>query len=141
MSRAPRWLVALVVPVALIATACGGGDEGGEGGVDVTLTEFAIELSTDSGSAGEMTFSISNEGEQIHELVIFQTDLAEDALPMTGDEVDEAGEGLTLVDEVEDVEPGASADLTVTLDAGNYVALCNVTGHYADGMYTSFTVS
>lgn len=141
MSRAPRWLVALVVPVALIATACGGGDEGGEGGVDATLSEFAVELSTDSASAGEVTFNIANEGEQIHELVIFQTDLAEDALPMVGDEVDEAGEGLTLVDEVEDVEPGATADLTMDLEAGSYVALCNVTGHYADGMHASFTVS
>ncbi len=86
-----------------------------------------------------MTFNISNEGERVHELVVFKTDLAEDALPVTADEVDEAT--LDLIDEVEDIEPGASSDLTVTLEAGSYVVICNVTGHYTQGMHASFTVS
>ena len=30
-------------------------------------------------------------------------------------------------------------DLTVTLDPGNYVAICNLPDHYQAGMFTSFT--
>ena len=29
----------------------------------------------------------------------------------------------------------------MTLDAGNYVFICNLPGHYAQGMHTSFTAS
>ncbi len=132
-------LLSVAAVFLLAAPACGGGGE--EADVTATLDEFSVALDVDSVEAGEATFAIENVGEQIHELVIFKTDLAEDALPMVGDEVDEEGEGLTLIDEVEDLEPGGAADLTMTLDAGSYVALCNVTGHYADGMHTSFTVA
>ena len=29
----------------------------------------------------------------------------------------------------------------MTLDAGSYVFICNLPGHYAQGMHTSFTAS
>jgi len=29
----------------------------------------------------------------------------------------------------------------VTLDAGSYVLICNLPGHYRQGMHSSFTVS
>ena len=89
-----------------------------------------------------MTFDVSNEAGQVHEFVVLQTDLAEDALPTdeNGD-VDEAGDpGITLVDEIEDIEGGATASLDVTLDAGSYVIICNLPGHYSQGMHTAFTV-
>ena len=74
--------------------------------------------------------------------MIFQTDLAADALPTNEDgDVDEEGEGVTLIDEIEDIEAGSDDSLTVTLDAGSYVFICNLPGHYAQGMHTSFTAS
>ncbi|MEJ2484728.1 MAG: hypothetical protein P8Y68_03235 [Anaerolineales bacterium] len=57
--------------------------------------------------------------------------------------MDEEGGGLTVVDEVEDVEPGMTTDLTVTLEPGNYVLLCNIDSdemHYQHGMHVAFTV-
>lgn len=50
-------------------------------------------------------------------------------------------EGLELVDEIEDITPGSSADLTVDLDAGTYVIMCNLPGHFAQGMYSTFEVA
>jgi len=143
MSKVRRlWVLAAAAATLLVvATACGGGGGGGGGGVDVTEKEYSITLSTNSGSAGDVTFNISNQGEKVHEFVVFKTDLAEDALPVTADEVDEDSPDLTLVDEKEDIAPGDSTDLTVDLDAGSYVVICNITGHYEKGMHAAFTVS
>jgi len=101
-----------------------------------------------STAAGEVTFTATNEGpDDVHEFVIFQTDLAPDALP-TGEDgsVDETGEGLELIDEIEDIAVGDAPTLTVSLDAGNYALICNIydatedEAHYQEGMFVGFTV-
>ena len=92
--------------------------------------------------AGEITFDITNDAEQTHEFVVFKTDLAPDQLPTDEDgDVDEAGEGVEHVDEIEDIEGGSTQSLTVNLDAGSYVLICNLPGHYAQGMHAGFTAS
>jgi len=124
--------------VALVVPACGGDD----GGVDVTLSDYVVAPATSSASAGELTFNLSNEASQTHEFVIFRTDLASDAMPVGAEgDVDEEGEGVEAIDEIEDIAAGADATLTVTLDAGSYVFLCNLPGHYRQGMHIGFTVS
>lgn len=138
---APRLHRAIVVSAAavlgLVAASCGG-----DGGIGTTLADFTITLDESSADAGELTFDVTNDAEQTHEFVIFKTDENEDALP-TDDEgnVDEEGEGVELVDEIEDIEAGSNESLTVTLDAGSYVFICNLPGHYNQGMHTSFTAS
>jgi uncharacterized cupredoxin-like copper-binding protein len=61
------------------------------------------------------------------------------SLPIEGNVA--STEGLELVDEIEDITPGSSADLTVDLDAGTYVVMCNLPGHFAQGMYSTFEVA
>jgi uncharacterized cupredoxin-like copper-binding protein len=137
-SRLQRlFVVPAAVALAFAAGSCGGG-----GGIEVTLADFTITPAETSGAAGELTFDDTNDAEQTHEFVVFKTDLAPDALP-TDDEglVDEAGEGVELIDEIEDVTGGSTQSLTVNLDAGNYVFICNLPGHYAQGMHASFSVS
>ncbi len=56
-------------------------------------------------------------------------------------DVDEEGEGVTHIDEVEDIAGGSSESLTVKLDAGKYVLICNLPSHYEQGMHTGFTVT
>lgn len=142
MSGTRRWLVPIAAMLVLAATAC---SKGG-GGIGTTLSEYKIELSSESASAGEVTFDVTNNGEKVHEFLVLKTDLAADALP-TKEEVgttvvdEEGAEGLELIDEVEDVAPGSDASLTVELEAGSYVLLCNVAGHYEEGMFQAFTVS
>jgi uncharacterized cupredoxin-like copper-binding protein len=141
-----RRLLGVIAPVALlIASACGGGGGGGGGGIGVKLAEWSVTPDQDTAQAGEVTFDITNDGANVHEFVVFKTDLPADQLPTTEEEgatvVDEEAEGLELIDEVEDISPGASATLTVDLEPGNYVLLCNVPGHYARGMHATFTVS
>ena len=89
--------------LGLVAASCGGG-----GGIEATHVDFSITLDESSAAAGELTFDVTNDAEQTHEFVIFQTDLAEDALPTNDDgNVDEEGEGVELVDEIEDIEAGS----------------------------------
>jgi uncharacterized cupredoxin-like copper-binding protein len=113
------------------------------GGTTVTadLSEFKIVLGSATGPAGAVTFSVTNKGSTVHEFVVFKTDLAPDKLPLSADgtEVDEAGAGLTAVDEVEDVAVGTTATLPVDLPAGHYVLICNLPAHYTSGMHAEFT--
>jgi uncharacterized cupredoxin-like copper-binding protein len=135
--------LALVGVISFVAAACGAG---GGNKVNATLKDFSIGLDKSSGKAGEITFSVKNDGPSVHEFVVFQTDLAPDQLPLTKDEngidiVDEAGAGVTHIDEIEDIAVGSTQELKVTLAAGNFVLICNLPAHYQQGMHTAFTAS
>jgi len=131
-------LLVLAAAAALVIPACSSDD----GGIGVTVSDFKVEPAEASAAAGELTFDVTNDAEQTHEFVIFKTDLAPDALPVGDDgDVDEEGEGVEHIDEIEDITGGSTQSLTVTLDAGNYVFICNLPGHYAQGMHAPFTVS
>jgi uncharacterized cupredoxin-like copper-binding protein len=146
--RARWWLaVSMVVVLGLVAASCGDDDGGSADGgtadntVSATLADFTITLDQSTAPAGDVTFEVTNDAEQVHEFVVFQTDLAADALPTDADgNVDESGEGVTLIDEIEDIEGGSTQSLDVSLDAGGYVVICNLPGHYAQGMHASLTV-
>lgn len=138
-SRKLPLFIALVILIVPVLAACGPAK------VDAALTTYKIALDKDSAPAGEITFHIHNDATDLnHEFVVFKTDLPEDQLPLNSEGiVDEEASGITLIDEAEDIEPGASTDLTVTLDAGNYVLVCNTDSdqmHYQHGMHTKFTV-
>jgi uncharacterized cupredoxin-like copper-binding protein len=120
------------------ATSTAGGLPSGAS-MDVSLTEFAITPDALTAAAGEVTFTIKNDGTMEHEFVIIRTDLAADALPTDGSTVDE--EGLDVIDEAEGIAPGDTATLTVRLEPGAYVVICNLPGHYAGGMRASLLVS
>jgi uncharacterized cupredoxin-like copper-binding protein len=134
-----------LLAVALLAAACGGG---GDRTVEVTLEEFDVIPSESTVGAGEVTFNVTNEGpDDVHEFVVFKTDLTPDALP-TGEDgsVDETGQGLELIDEIEDIAVGEAPSLTVDLEVGNYVLICNIydatelEAHYQEGMRVAFAV-
>jgi uncharacterized cupredoxin-like copper-binding protein len=125
-----------------VTAATGGSGTTGAASVDVTEKDFAIAVDASTVDAGTIAFSIRNEGPSPHEFVIFKTDLAPDQLPLNDDgTVDEEGEGVEHIDEVEDIAPGSTEPLEVDLDAGSYVFICNLPGHYTSGMNVGFTVS
>jgi uncharacterized cupredoxin-like copper-binding protein len=143
-----RRLLVLALPLLLVGIA-GCGDDGDGGGgdddsagttVDATLQDFSIDLSADSASAGQVTFAITNNGPSTHEFVVLATDLAPGDLP-TDDAGDVAEDEVTPVDEAEDIADGDHPELTVDLEPGHYVVICNVPGHYRQGMAAELTVT
>jgi uncharacterized cupredoxin-like copper-binding protein len=156
-----RAILPLAMPVAVLCAlgaACGdddGGDEAsgdGDGGeeVNVVVSEFTVEPDPESVGAGEVTFVVDNQGGETHEFLVVDADSADD-LPVDADGAfDEAAFGADKVlDEVEDIGSGDTAELTVDLDAGTYVLLCNVVeeeesgemqSHFAEGMHATITV-
>jgi hypothetical protein len=149
--------VVVLAMVATAAVACGDDDDDDGGGpttVNVTLQEFSVIPDQDAVDAGEVEFVAENVGpDDPHELVIIKTDLAPDALPTREDGgVDEDGDGIEIIDEIEEFDVGGSESLTLNLDEGNYVLICNlveeeeedgetvIEAHYQFGMRTAFTV-
>jgi hypothetical protein len=159
--RALGFLVLLLA--VLLVLACGDDDDddddeateppanGGEATeVDITLQEFSVLADPESGPAGAFTFNIENTGpDDPHEFVVFKTDLEPDALPTLDDgSVDEEGEGLELIDEVEEIPVDGTETLDLDLEAGDYALVCNIVeeeggeieSHYQEGMRRSFSV-
>ena len=145
-------VIAAIAVVALVATACGPEEEPEDEGaatVEVTLQEFSVVPSATSAPLGEVTFDVTNSGpEDIHEFVVFATDLAPDALPTNADgSVDETGAGVELIGEIEDIAVGDTQSTTMALEAGSYVFVCNILesegtetiSHYQQGMRVGFT--
>jgi hypothetical protein len=117
--------------------------------VDVTLQEFTVTVDPPSAAPGQIQFSVYNGGSETHEFVVVKTDLAVADLPTQADgSFDEEGDGVEVMDEIEDIPSGGTRELMVSLEAGAYVLLCNIVeaegeeseSHFHEGMHTPFMV-
>jgi uncharacterized cupredoxin-like copper-binding protein len=73
---------------------------------------------------------------------VVKTDYEVGKIPLgDNNRFDEEGEGVEAIDEIKEFPVNTSEVLTVNLKADNYQLLCNIAGHYANGMYSAFTVS
>lgn len=108
----------------------------GEQVVKVGLTEFSVSVVPPKAKAGDVKFEVKNTGTETHEFVVVKTDLELTKLPLAEDgTVNEEGEGMKVVDEIEDIEKGTNRSLDVKLDAGKYVLICNVLNTKEDGTH------
>ena len=160
-------VVMATVAVALVLTACGSSEESSAapadaeattdaGGSDTTtesegtLVAVAVGetdvntqyMTVDPASvpAGLITFTITNEGAKEHEFEVFATDVLADQVEIGDDDKIIDPEGAEEIEEVEGIEGGDTVTLTLDLEPGHYIFVCNEVGHYRMGMYTDFTV-
>jgi uncharacterized cupredoxin-like copper-binding protein len=142
-------LMALVLSACVQTTSGGQGtatessaqSAGGPQQVQVVEKDYSIALSTSVVQPGQVEFDLSNQGPSEHEFVIFKTDLAPDQLPTKNAIVDESSSDLTKVFEQNQYPADTSKTVDVNLDAGNYVVICNLPGHYQQGMRAALTVT
>lgn len=135
---------ALLLALATGALAACGGSSGKT--VKVSEVDYKILPDKTSVAAGKVTFKVTNNGTFVHEFVVDRAASAASLPLQDSGEVDEdkISESNHL-GEVEDIDPGKSKSLTVTLTAGKYVLFCNrVDGtqiHFKNGMHADFTVT
>jgi len=150
MRRISSPVVVAMALLLLSAAGCGDDDDDEGAEVDVVLSEFIVDPAEDSVEAGEVTFALDNQGGETHEFVVVEAASADD-LPVDDDGAfdEEAFGEDNVLGEVEDIEAGDTGELTLDLEAGDYVLLCNIVeeeedgeveSHFAEGMYTTFTV-
>jgi hypothetical protein len=125
-----------------------------DGVVVATLSEFTVDLDRDEVPAGTVELVANNEGAEAHEIVVARFDGEPADLPVADDgTVDEdalADEGGSLIGEIEGFPGSQTCATAFDLEPGSYVIFCNILeeeesgemeAHYAEGMYTSLTVT
>ena len=107
------------------------------GKVTVTTTEYAFAPTAITAKAGKLKLTLSNKGQAVHEMVVLKTGQAASAMKVgSSARVSESAS----VGEVSETAAGATKSTTLDLKPGKYVYVCNIPGHYSDGMYGTLTV-
>ncbi|MDJ1371190.1 iron uptake system protein EfeO [Gulosibacter molinativorax] len=106
MNKKLALLGALGLSSTLALTGCVENVAGAGDAVQVSSTADACTVSADSIASGNVTFSIKNEGDKATEFYLLGDD------------------GLRIVAERENITPGTTADLTVSLQPGSYFTAC-----------------
>jgi plastocyanin len=105
--------------------------------------EWSVQIDLASVKAGPVTFTFKNAGKIVHEMLIVKTDLPVGTMPVDPIEhrFNEESPQWEVVKEISEYDAGTTKALTLTLEPGNYQLVCNVPGHYANGMAAAFTVT
>ena len=106
-----------------------------------SVREWDVEVSASRAKAGEVTFAIANFGTIQHEFLVTKTSFEPGKIPLgVNNRFDEELEGIEVVDEIPEWPVNEAKVLTLELEAGTYELLCNIEGHYANGMHHMFVV-
>jgi hypothetical protein len=136
------------LPVALFLTVatvgCGADSNDGtnatSNNITGTLHEWVVEVDATTAAAGDVTFTITNEGTIGHEFLVVKTDIAVGEIPLDGDHFAEPTDGIEVINEIGEFAKGTTESLTVNLTPGTYQLVCNLPDHYEAGMHISFKV-
>jgi hypothetical protein len=93
---------------------------------------------------GRVTFVAYGRGPTLHEFNVARSSLAPRDLPIAlDDRVDDTHNtaDFTWLGQVEDIDIGVTASLTVDITPGHYVFYCNMDGHYMAGMSAQATAA
>jgi uncharacterized cupredoxin-like copper-binding protein len=107
----------------------------------ISLYEWKVIAPTTL-KAGTTTFTISNFGTVPHELLIFKSPLAANKYPVdAAGDIEEEGAGVDLLSDGENIDPAGSQVRAVDLTPGTYLFVCNIPGHFKNGMFSVLTVT
>lgn len=110
-------------------------------GATVSLTEWKVTVAGTIKS-GKTDLTIANVGVAPHELLVFKSDLKPSAYPTdAAGDIKEEGAGVKLVSDGDNIDPAGTQARTVDLAPGKYLFVCNIPGHFKQGMFTVVTVA
>ena len=140
MRRTRQWLTTIAVAVLGLALgACGRSST--PRSVSVRLRDFNIAPAVASIGRGQVEFVVRNAGPSAHQFVVLRTDYDSRGLPVKANQVNEQVSHVQLSGQINEVGRGSEESLTLALRPGRYVFICNLPGHYEQGMAAGFTVS
>ena len=109
------------------------------------LVEFTIRPNVTRARPGTVIFKVQNAGELAHQFVVIRSDLPTAELPRKPLDAGVDETKLEVVGKIDSIAPGSNAEVSVPVDAGKYVLICNLfaggESHYLEGMYTAFEVT
>ena len=122
----------------------GGGMMGGGmmgGGMMQGMMGMAIRVDRHTVRAGPVKFDATNWSRgMVHEMAVVAVDDPDAALPYDYAHAKVDEDQVKILGETSEMEPNQSKAVELTLSAGSYLLICNVTGHYAAGMATPLHV-
>jgi uncharacterized cupredoxin-like copper-binding protein len=131
----------------LAAPACALAD----GTVNVTLedasnganmTGMKMIATPDTVKAGRITIHATNKSLGLtHEVIVVRPPANGAPLPYDANDGRVIEKQINDLGEVSDLPPGKSGSLTVRLEPGTYLLICNQANHYKAGMWTKLTVT
>jgi uncharacterized cupredoxin-like copper-binding protein len=107
----------------------------------IIVKEYSVTVPTQV-KPGTYTYTIINSGQVEHELLVFRSDLSIAEFPTTDGDITEDGPGITKISDGDNIAPGGSQQRTIDLtQPGKYLFVCNLPGHFKQGMRTEVTVA
>lgn len=108
--------------------------------VKVSLVDDAIKIDQPSVKAGKITFDVKNDSmTEVHEMIVIAKPAGEMPYDAVKKRVIESK--LKRFGEVSNLKVGATGKLAVSLKPGEYMLICNIKGHFMDGMKADFNVT
>jgi len=110
-------------------------------GATVSLTEWKVTIAG-TVKSGKTDLPITNAGVAPHELLVFKSDLDPSAYPTdAAGDIKEEGAGVTLVSDGDNIDPAGAQTRSMDLAPGKYLFVCNIPGHFKQGMFIVVTVA
>lgn len=141
----------LIATIALFAASVACSSDAGDGGkVNVTMKEGSLTLNPASVPKGPVEFTIKNDGNKQHSLLIIKTSIPPGEIPKKDDgSADTGAADVDVQHEVDEIDNGDDTSRTYEMDPGTYVLISNKvqednnvkTADYSEGIYASFTVT
>jgi uncharacterized cupredoxin-like copper-binding protein len=103
---------------------------------------MAVRIDQPSVKAGTINFDVVNWSRgMVHEMLIVAVDDPQAPLPYDYWQAKVVEDQVKVLGDTGELRPNQSYTLDVTLAAGSYLLVCNVSGHYAAGMVAPLTVT
>lgn len=135
-------ICAVTVAVAIGSASAKNASTAADSAINITMGkpgEYSLGVKPASAKAGEVALTVRNRGKVTHEFILLRTPVKAAKLKARAEEPNKVVEPGFLL-ELEDVEPGDRVTVVMNMKKGHYVLICNIEGHYHDGMFADLTL-
>jgi len=109
---------------------------------DSDVEHMTLQVDRTRLQPGKVTFEVTNQSQdQIHEMLVLRRDSAGQPLPYDAKDEKVIEANTQDLGEVADLDPGKGGTLTLDLQPGHYILICNQPGHFMHGMKADLTVA